>query len=124
MRKGMVVLAALMLAGCVSSGTKVDTTQIASFQKGKTTYAQVVQALGPPISVSTLSDGTRIIGYGYVHAEPRAASFIPVVGLFAGGADAQSQSVIFTFGPDGTLRDYSTTTSKVGSSMLGGTKAE
>jgi hypothetical protein len=119
-----VVLAAVMLAGCVSSGTKVDASQMASFEKGKTTYAQVVQALGPPVSVTNTSDGTRIAVYSYVHSQARAASFIPVVGLFAGGADAQSQAVTFTFGPDGTLKDYSTTTSNVGASPLGGAQPE
>ena len=50
-----------MLYGCVSGGVKVEERQLASFQKGQTTYAQVIAQLGAPTSSSLMSDGRRMI---------------------------------------------------------------
>src|SRR5216684_4527323 len=78
------VLLALAVAGCYSGGVKVTEQQVRKFEVGKTTYAEVVKELGPPTSVMSNSNGTRSASYSYVMAKAKAASFIPVVGLFAG----------------------------------------
>lgn len=103
------IACALALSGCVSSGTQVKESQLASFQKGVTTELDVTRALGRPQAVSTSMSGSRVIVYSGVRASPTAASFIPVVGLFAGGANAQGTSVVFTFGPDGKMTQMSST---------------
>lgn len=104
----------LLLAGCTTgSGTRIEASQISQFKVGITTYDQVVQALGPPVSTVQNSDGTKAIVYANTNAKIRGATFIPVVGLFAGGADVKSQSVVFTFNADGTLKNYSTSDTQV-----------
>ena len=71
---------------------------------GKTSEAQVLAALGAPNQTSTLSDGTRMDIYMHISAHATAASYIPVVGLFAGGAKGTNDTATFTFTPDGVLK--------------------
>jgi len=96
-----------MLAGCVSSGTKVTTEQVTAFEIGKTSEAQVIAALGRPNGASVLADGSRVDVYMHVSAHANAASYIPIVGLFAGGAKSDSDTAMFNFGPDGILKSTS-----------------
>jgi hypothetical protein len=97
------IICAFALSGCVSSGTQIKQSQLTSFQKGVTTERDVTRALGQPQAISTSTSGYRVIVYSGVRASPTAASFIPIVGIFAGGANAQASSVVFTFGPDGKM---------------------
>jgi hypothetical protein len=97
----------------VSSGVRVADSQLTQFEKGKTTEADVVKALGPPTSVTT-TNGVRTLGYAGVHAQPRASSFIPIVGAFVGGADSQVSIVIFQFNADGKLETMTSTQSSTG----------
>lgn len=93
-----------ILAGCVSSGTKVTQAQVSAYQVGKTTEAEVIAALGAPNSASVLSDGSRIDVYMHTSAHANAASYVPIVGLFAGGAKGDSETAVFTFSPNGILK--------------------
>jgi hypothetical protein len=85
----------------------------AQFQPGVTTAHEVIAILGPPVTETVDSTGVRTIGYASIHAHAKAASFIPIVGLFAGGAVGKSSSVYFTFGPDGILRSYTSQSTRV-----------
>jgi len=100
---GVVILS---LAGCVSSGTQVTEQQAEQFQKGRSTEADVVAKLGSPNGISRLSDGSHVAVYTHIEAAARAATYIPIVGLMAGGADSKLTTVAFTFGPDGLLKDW------------------
>jgi outer membrane protein assembly factor BamE (lipoprotein component of BamABCDE complex) len=92
------------MAGCVSSGTKVTADQQSAFQAGTTTEAQVIAKLGPPNNVATLADGSKMDMYMHIAASANAASYIPIVGLFAGGAKSTSDTVTFTFDSQGILK--------------------
>lgn len=113
MRKVMIIAAMLALTGCFSSGTKVTADQVASLQKGTTTYDQVVAKLGKPQSVSTQSTGNKIAVYLFSKASANAASYIPIAGAFVGGATGESTLVTMTFNAAGTLVDYTSTESHV-----------
>lgn len=99
----------LALTDCASSGVEVMDSQLTQFQKGVTTEGDVLRALGPATTTSSNSDGSAMLVYTGVHARAKAASFIPIVGIFAGGATAEATSVAFRFGPDHRLIDYWTT---------------
>jgi hypothetical protein len=111
MRLIIAVCLAGVLAGCASSGTKVTQAQVSAFQTGKTTEAEVIAALGAPNSASVLSDGSRIDVYVHMSARANASSYVPVVGLFTGGAKGDSETAVFTFGPDGILKATTSNTS-------------
>ena len=71
-------------------GTKVDQQNLSQFEKGKTTYAAVVQQLGNPTQSTINSDGTRMVMYTYMQSQAKVANFIPIVGAFMGGADTEN----------------------------------
>lgn len=109
MRYLFVVMVCFALAACVSMGTKVDQQKVAQFEKGKTTYAEVIQQLGKPTQSTMNSDGTRTIAYTYVQSQVKATNFIPIVGAFMGGAETENTSVTLHFDKNSILTDYSAT---------------
>lgn len=108
------------LAGCASSGTMVTETQAGQFQKGVSTRNQVIGALGQPNNTTLAPDGTRTDAYVHVHAAANGASYIPVVGLMAGGASSTMNTATFIYGPDGVLKSVTTSTgqSQVNTGLL------
>lgn len=110
-RSSLIALVTLALCACASTGTQVLESQLAQFQKGVTTQADVERQLGAPQSNTLESDGTRSIAYVYTRAQAKGATFIPIVGLFAGGATGNTNVVTFKFGTDGKLLEYSATSS-------------
>ena len=106
-----------MVTGCASAGTKVDPQTLATFAKGQTTVAEVEAVLGDPNGTSTGPDGATVLVYTYSRTSVRAATFIPYVGAFVGGADTKSQSAVLRFGPDGTYQDASTTSGNIGAGV-------
>lgn len=109
-----VLVAVLALAACATSGKQVTDDQLTGFQPGVTTYDQVVAKLGKPTGTFVNSDGSRGITYTYVHSQVRAASFIPVVGIFAGGADTQHNMVSMSFDKSGLLKSYTSSAGGIG----------
>lgn len=91
------------LGACASGGTQVSQEAATQFVEGKTTETEIVAKLGKPTSVA-ISNGARSIGYAGAQYNIKAASFIPIVGLFAGGADVQVTSVVYEIDKSGVLQ--------------------
>jgi hypothetical protein len=106
-----------VLTGCMSTGVEVSQEQTASFKTGSTTQQDVVTRLGPPTSRTTMPDGSQVMVYSFAASQARAASFIPIVGAFVGGADSRASTVMFQFAPDGTLKATTRSDSAMGSRM-------
>jgi hypothetical protein len=104
--RSIVLAAALALAGCASTGVNVSEQQLQGFERGRTTYGEVIGRLGPPTTTMAMADGTRVAMYSYGHYQTRAASFIPIVGMFAGGGDVHASAASFTFDRTGVLKDW------------------
>lgn len=111
--KPLAILLAIAIAGCASAGVKVTAEQLATLQVGKTTIKDVVERLGPPTMRLVAADGSATFIYSYAQTSTRAATFVPVVGLFAGGADTQASSASLRFAPDGTLLDYTSSDTQI-----------
>ncbi len=107
------ILVALSLAGCVSSGTKVTNEQAQAFKKGETTKEDVIKALGEPNTVTNAADGTVTLAYVHMSAAATPATYIPYVGLLAGGATGSTNTVALVFDKNGKLSSYSSTSSNV-----------
>ncbi|OZI64598.1 outer membrane protein assembly factor BamE domain-containing protein [Bordetella genomosp. 4] len=108
------VCALVLIAGCVSTGVQVKDEQLSSFVPGQTTRQEVIAALGQPTTQMRNADGTSMLIYTHVEAQARAASFIPIVGAFVGGADSRSNQVTLNFDSDGKLLGHSSTESAYG----------
>jgi hypothetical protein len=118
MKKLIIVAATLILTACMSIGTKVETKDLSSFTKGRTTYNEVTSKLGEPSQATVNSDGTKTAVYFYTEAQAKAATFIPIVGMFAGGADSKNTIVTLIFDQNSVLSNYSSSTGQ--SSMSNG----
>lgn len=95
----------IFLISCVTSGVKVSYDKLASFKIGSTTESQILNDLGQPTLSVIKTGGIKIYTYTYVSYQTNAASFIPIVGLLAGGADVETSSITFTFNESGLLQD-------------------
>lgn len=102
-RSTVLTAALAVLGACVSVGTQVEQADVDHFQKGVATPAEIVAKLGAPQETGHKDNGDTTLSYVYVKGTPKPASFIPVVGLFAGGADTHSTRATFEFDPSGHL---------------------
>lgn len=82
---------ALALAGCATSGVKVDPNVVTSFKPGVTTLADAEARLGQPSQTTHNSDGTTTLSYIFGASQVSASTFIPFAGAFVGHTDSQSQ---------------------------------
>jgi outer membrane protein assembly factor BamE (lipoprotein component of BamABCDE complex) len=94
--KFVLMLLVLVLFGCSSYGQKIDRNYASSIENGVTTEAQVLKLMGPPTSIGLGGDGLKKLTYMHVASQFKASTFIPIVGLFAGGADTQTTMLIIT----------------------------
>jgi outer membrane protein assembly factor BamE (lipoprotein component of BamABCDE complex) len=120
MRILAIVTAAMMaavFAGCAASGAQVTEQQAQSFQVGKTTYPEVVAALGEPTTVNSSSNGNRTAVYSYSSFASRPQNFIPYVGPLVSGYDTKSSAVTFVFDSKGVLRETSSSQNNMGSGV-------
>ncbi len=92
--------------GCHTMGQQIDQSKVAEIKKGQTTEADLVQMFGPPNQRTVSSEGNTILMWMYHETRVKGASFIPIVGLFAGGADTKQQSLVVTLGPDGKVTQF------------------
>lgn len=114
MKKIAALAAALVLAGCASSGVKVSDDQLSQFKEGQTTKQEVISVLGQPTTTMRNADGTTMVMYTYAEARTRASTFIPLVGAFVGGMDTRSNNVVLTFDQQGVLQNTSSASSQYG----------
>jgi hypothetical protein len=104
-------------------------SDLRQFEKGKTTYDDVVQKLGPPTRTEYNDEGLRAVAYVDQHTQLNAASVLSVLGtaasifmpvpsalatsagsyvteLMAGGANGTSSVVALVFDKNGLLMYY------------------
>jgi hypothetical protein len=112
------------LAGCMTTGVKVDQSKVASFKPGVTTCTEAVASLGVPTNTSINSDGTKSIQYVYAHSQANAASFIPYVGIFAGGATTENTVFSMNCDRNDKLVNYSSSqgANAIGTGIVSGQK--
>lgn len=113
-------MALAMLAGCVSSGTRTDPRVVSSFRKGVTTISQAEAQLGQPNNVIRNADGSTVLQYIYVHAAANGASYIPVVGLFAGKTHSNTVTTTVNFDARGLYESATTSHGQSTSRIMGG----
>lgn len=104
MQRITVLFLSALISGCVSTGVAVSPESLSKFKVGESTEADITRDLGAPTGV-TQAQGYRFISYSSVNAQPRPATFIPIIGPLVGGSDVRTSMVIFKFGADGKLVD-------------------
>lgn len=103
MKRTLIAVSLVALSACTTVGTQVEQSQVDQFQRGVTTPVDVQARLGAPQETGHKDNGDTTLSYVYVKGTPKAATFIPVVGIFAGGTDMHQTRVTFEFDPSGHL---------------------
>lgn len=114
------LLAAVLLTACAAVGHKIDQSQVEQIHKGDTTKADVLKMLGKPDQITNDGNGLESYQYMYAKVTPKGATFVPIVGLFAGGANVENEMVQVTFDSNGIVKNIFTTRGAIESSMYGG----
>lgn len=107
-RRAWHLFAVVLIAGCVTVGNrKIENPGkvAAQIKPGATTKNEVRAIVGEPSKTEFADTGDETWEYVLVKSQVRAASFIPIVGLFAGGADMQNYSLTVRFRPDGVVKN-------------------
>ncbi|MBN3729433.1 outer membrane protein assembly factor BamE [Burkholderia sp. Tr-20390] len=112
-----ILAAVIALAGCASAGNQTlrsaSSTEIDQhIIKGKSTKSDVEAYLGAAESVSFTDSGLEIWQYTYAKQTSKAINFVPVVGIFAGGADVDKKVLTILFNDKGVVMKSSYAASK------------
>lgn len=116
-----VIAATAALAGCAASGVQVSQSAATQFKEGVTTEAQIIEKLGNP-TTTTIANGLKTITYTGAQYRTSAATFIPIVGLFAGGTDYSVTVAAYQINSQGVLNKVTYSTSG-GTARMGSTPA-
>lgn len=97
----------------------VTADDVAQFSVGTATLEDIEAKLGKPQSITHNADGTEAVIYIATSTKVKGATFIPYVGLFAGGAKSEVHSATFTFDAGGVLRSTSSTNTETNCNAFG-----
>ncbi|WP_083253627.1 hypothetical protein [Pandoraea sp. ISTKB] len=118
-------LCGVALGGCASAGNQVlrTATQAEIDQKivkGRTSKADVVAYLGAAESVSFTDSGLEIWTYTFASNSAKPITFIPVVGMLAGGSDVDKKQLTILFNQKEIVSKatYSASSSEVRTGLL------
>jgi hypothetical protein len=102
----IVAVAALVVAGCATTGSPIYREQYAQAQIGKSTIADVRKFFGHPTDTLFSSSGTTELTWQWSYTETKATSFIPFA-AYAGGAGVTGTStkVVARFDRHGVLAE-------------------
>ena len=107
------VAAALLLVASAAAGKPVTADDAAQFKVGVATETDVEARLGKPMVSTKSSDGTAVLVYYAGKTHVKAATFIPVVGLFAGGVQSNTAALTFVLDANGVLKSSSASQSSL-----------
>lgn len=106
MRFITVLFLAVILAGCASSGRKIDQSSVDQIEQGVTTFDQMAATFGPPMSHSYSGEGKLVASWMYFF-----------VGPFGTGQEQQILSV--QFDENKVVEKYTMTQGNPGYGRLG-----
>lgn len=106
------LLLAAAVAAISSAALAGPVTDAAQFRIGVATVADVEARLGAPQTTETDENGVSAIRYAQTRTHVKPASFVPIVGLFAGGATGDTSVVTYKF-KGGVLSGVETSETKV-----------
>jgi hypothetical protein len=97
---------AALLCGCASAGKNFDSRKVQEIKKGETTEADLVQMFGRPAARNFNSETGNTLVWVYTTSSVNGATFIPVVGMFAGGATVKHKTLSVTLDHSGKVSVY------------------
>lgn len=121
MKTTLVALVAIILvsaAGCASSGNaslrkETESSVSQKITEGKTTKEEVRAMFGSPLSTSFTDGGLEIWKFELAKMSADAATFIPFVGILAGGSSGTKKELVVMFDEKGIVKRRSMSESPV-----------
>jgi hypothetical protein len=117
MKNYMVAVLALSLAACAAQG---KTERQVSFQEGKATLQEVVQALGEP-NMTTVNGGQKTACYRYAGWPTIPESFIRIIGSTSQDADL---TCCFRFTEEGVLAGTDAKAGQINTALIEAAKTD
>lgn len=109
-----IIFSALLLAGCATyqAGQDFDENAVDKIVTGVTTEAEIIEWFGQPLG--RISNDRYKKGYTYTYTKnsPNAASYIPVVGLFAGSSEGEQKSLYIYFDENDVVATHGASSQK------------
>lgn len=107
MRYLILAAAIAILAGCgTTSGTRIESSDLSSIQKGRSTKSEMIQKYGEPTETSVDSTGKETLFWYHTRSKTDAKTFIPIAGAFLGGGSSESTSLKVFLDKRGIVQDY------------------
>ncbi len=104
------IIVVFLVGACATVGneqiSRPETTS--QIQIGKSTKADVKALVGEPTKVNYQENGKEIWEYTYKKGSIKPATFIPVVGWFAGGTNVEGNTLTIMFNKDGVVEKFGT----------------
>lgn len=82
LRKFAVISTTLVLAACMTIGTKFDVAKVDQLKPGVSMISDAVQLLGPPNAESSMHDNSKLLQWQYVRGTMVGGSSAHVAILF------------------------------------------
>jgi len=109
----LLIMAVWTLIAVPVMAKPIGAEDAAQFKIGVATVADVESKLGKPMMTTMNSDGSEVIAYGASRGRAKAMTFVPVVGMFAGGAVGHSSTLLFQFDAHGLLKSSTASSATV-----------
>lgn len=97
----------LAFSGCSSVGHNFDSRKISEIKKGETTETDLIAAFGQPDQRGYNSEKGTVWTWLYTQATVKGATFIPLVGAFAGGVDTKNKTLVVYLDDSGKVSSFS-----------------
>lgn len=98
---------AILATGCgTTSGTKIESSDLSSIQKGRTAKSELIQKYGQPTDTTVDSTGKETLFWYHSQSKTDAKTFIPFAGAFLGGASSETTSLRVMLDKRGVVSDY------------------
>ena len=101
----VLVLGAILVAGCATSGTNFDSSKVSEIKKGETTEAELIQKFGQPNQRTIDSEGLTHLTWQYVEAHASGKNFIPFYGAFHQESNTSNKMLMVTL-RDGVVEKF------------------
>ena len=102
----LIIICLSLISGCATVGTQINQANLAQIKEGVTTQKEVIASMGQPYMQTLTSDGKIIMMYQYTKVKNRAANFIPIVNILAGGMDMKQQILQILIDENGIVEKY------------------
>ncbi|HEX3857585.1 MAG TPA: hypothetical protein VHY30_09850 [Verrucomicrobiae bacterium] len=113
-----ILFCAALLTGCSSVGTNFNSANVPKIQKGITTETDLVTMFGQPNQRGVNSENGTTLTWIYSEATVKGATFIPYVGIFAGGVNTKNKTLTVRLDTDGKVSGYDYSGGAMGSSGM------